>query len=179
MYVPEEVEKILFTREQLDERVKQLGSRLTRDYAGKSPLFLCVLRGAVVFFADLIRTVECPLNIDFIRTVSYVGTESSGEVKVDLMKVGDVSGRDVVIVEDICDTGRSLVEINKTLGAMNPKSLKTVCLLDKPSRRVVEFKPDYTGFVIDDLFVIGNGFDCDDRFRNLQYIGVYHSLNRE
>lgn len=177
MYVPEEVERILFTREQLNERVQQLGERLTRDYAGKNPLFLCVLRGAAVFFADLIRTVECPLNIDFIRTESYVGTESSGEVRVDLMKIGDVSGRDVVIVEDICDTGRSLVEINKTLGAMNPRSLKTVCLLDKPSRRAVEFKPDYTGFVVDDLFVIGSGFDCDDRFRNLPYIGVYHSID--
>ena len=177
MYVPEEVEKILFTREQLDERINQLGEQLTREYAGKNPLFLCVLRGAVMFFSDLIRTVECPLNIDFIRTVSYVGTKSSGSVKVDLMKVGDVSGRDVVIVEDICDTGRSLVEINKTLAAMSPRSLKTVCLLDKPSRRVVEFKPDYTGFVIDDLFVIGSGFDCDDNFRNLPYIGVFHSSN--
>lgn len=176
MYVPGEVERVLFTRDQLEERVKQLGEQLTRDYAGKDPLFLCVLRGAVVFFSDLIREVECPMNIDFIRAVSYIGTESGGEVTVDLMKAGDVSGREVVIVEDICDTGRSLVEINKALGAMKPKSLKTVCLLDKPSRRTVEFKPDYTGFVIDDLFVIGSGFDCDGRFRNLPYIGVYHSI---
>ena len=173
MYVPEEVEKILFTREQLDERVKQLGEQLTRDYDGKDPLFLCILRGAAVFFSDLIRAVECPLTIYFIRTASYVGTESSGKVEVDLMKVGDISGRDVVIVEDICDSGRSLVEVNRVLGAMKPGSLKTVCLLDKPSRRVVEFKPDYTGFVIDDLFVIGSGFDCDGRFRNLPYIGIF------
>ena len=89
------------------------------------------------------------------------------------MKIGDISGRDVVIVEDICDSGRSLVEINKALGALNPRSIKTVCLLDKPSRRTVEFQPDYTGFVIDDLFVIGNGFDCDGRFRNLPYVGIY------
>ena len=179
MYVPEEVEKILFTREQIDERVKQLGEQLTRDYAGKDPLFLCVLRGAVVFFSDLMRTVECPLSIDFIRTQSYNGTESSGTVEVDLMNVGDISGRDVVIVEDICDSGRSLVEINKALGAKQPKSLKTVCLLDKPSRRVVEFEPDYTGFVIDDLFVIGSGFDCDSRFRNLPYIGIYKTVARD
>ena len=175
MYVPEEVEKILFTREQIDERVKQLGKQLTRDYAGKDPLFLCVLRGAAVFFSDLIREVECPLSIDFIRTASYNGTESSGTVEVDLMKIGDISGRDVVIVEDICDSGRSLVEINKALGAKQPKSLKTVCLLDKPSRRVVEFQPNYTGFVIDDLFVIGSGFDCDGQFRNLPYIGIFKS----
>ncbi len=173
MYVPKEVEKILFTREQLDECAARLGKQLTCDYMGKNPLFLCVLRGAVAFFADLIREVECPLSIDFIRTQSYAGTESTGRVEVDLMKIGDISGRDVVIVEDICDSGRSLVEINKALGALNPRSIKTVCLLDKPSRRTVEFQPDYTGFVIDDLFVIGNGFDCDGRFRNLPYVGIY------
>lgn len=173
MYVPEEVESILFTREQLDERIACMGEQLTRDYADKKPLFLCVLRGAALFFSDLIRAVECPLEIDFIRARSYAGTESTGIVKVDLMSVGDVSGRDVVIVEDICDSGRSLVEINKALAAANPRSLKTVCLLDKPSRRVVKFEPDYTGFVIDDLYVVGNGFDCDGKFRNLPYVGVY------
>lgn len=175
MYVPEEVKRILFTREQLNERVRQLGERLTIDYAGKTPLFVCVLRGAAVFFADLIRAVERPMDIEFIRTSSYVGTQSSGEVKVDLMNVGDISGRDVVIVEDICDTGRSLTAVNKALAALDPNSLKTVCLLDKPSRREVEFKPDYTGFVIDDLYVIGNGFDCDDKFRNLPYVAVYNA----
>ena len=163
MYVPEEVERILFTREQLDECSARLGSELTRDYSGKNPLFLCVLRGAV----------ECPLDIDFIRTASYAGTESTGVVNVDMMRVGDVSGRDVVIVEDICDSGRSLDQMFKVIGSMNPSSLKSVVLLDKPSRRVVEFQPDYTGFVIEDLYVIGNGFDCDGRFRNLPYVGIY------
>ncbi|MDE6728601.1 MAG: hypoxanthine phosphoribosyltransferase, partial [Oscillospiraceae bacterium] len=129
--------------------------------------------GAAEFFSDLLRAVEWPVTIDFIRTASYSGTESTGNVEVDMMKVGDVSGRDVVIVEDICDTGRSLVEMCRTIGGMQPRSLKTVCLLDKPSRRVVEFKPDYTGFEIEDVYVIGNGFDCDNKFRNLPYIGVY------
>ncbi len=173
MYTPKEVEKVLFTKEQLDERIKQLGGEITRDYADKEPLFLGVLRGAAVFLADLMRAVELPLTIDFIRTQSYVGTESSGKVEVDLMNIGDINGKDVVIVEDICDTGRSLTEINKALKALNPNSLKTVCLLDKPSRRVVDFQPDYTGFVIDDLFVIGCGFDCGGKYRNLPYIGVY------
>lgn len=177
MYIPEEVERILFTREQVAERTNQLGAQLTRDYEGKEPLFLCVLRGAAIFFSDLIRAVECPLTIDFIRTSSYVGTNSSGKVEVDTMKVGDISGRDVVIVEDICDTGRSLAEMTKALSVMNPRSLKTVCLLDKPSRRTVEFQPDYTGFVIDDYYVIGSGFDCDNRFRNLPYIAVYKVNN--
>lgn len=173
MYIPEEVERILFTKDQLDECARRLGGELTRDYSGKTPLFLCVLRGAVEFFSDLIRAVEIPLDIDFIRTSSYAGTESTGIVKVDMMRVGDLSGRDVVIVEDICDSGRSLVEMSKTIRAMNPASLRSVVLLDKPSRRVVEFQPDYTGFVIDDLYVIGNGFDCDGRFRNLPYVGIY------
>lgn len=173
MYIPKEVERILFTKEQLDERIKQLGEEITRDYAGSSPLLLGVLRGAAVFLVDLMREVELPVKIDFIRTQSYVGTESSGKVEVDLMNVGDISGQDVLIVEDICDTGRSLVEINKALKAKAPKSLKTVCLLDKPSRRVVDFRPDYTGFSIDDYFVVGSGFDCDGKYRNLPYIGVY------
>ncbi len=177
MYIPKEVERILFTGEQLGERVKQLGEEITRDYAGREPLFLGVLRGAAVFLVDLMRVVELPLEIDFIRTQSYVGTESCGKVEVDLMNVGNIEGKDVVIVEDICDTGRSLVEINKALKAKAPKSLKTVCLLDKPSRRVVDFKPDYVGFSVDDLFVVGSGFDCDGKFRNLPYIGVYSSVN--
>ena len=173
MYVPEEVERILFTKEQLDECSARLGAELTRDYSGKNPLFLCVLRGAVEFFSDLIRAVELPIDIDFIRTASYAGTESTGVVNVDMMRIGDVSGRDVVVVEDICDSGRSLERMFKVIGSMNPSSLRSVVLLDKPSRRVVEFQPDYTGFVIEDLYVIGNGFDCDGRFRNLPYIGVY------
>lgn len=173
MYVPKEVERVLFTKEQLNERISQLGAELTTALAGSEPLFLCVLRGASIFFADLIRAVELPLTIDFIRTSSYAGTQSAGSVEVDLMKVGSLEGRDVVVVEDICDTGRSLVEITNALSALKPKSLKTVCLLDKPSRRTVTFQPDFTGFVIDDFFVIGSGFDCDGQFRNLPYVGIY------
>lgn len=178
MYSPKEIEKILFTREQIARRTEELGAEITRDYAGREPVFVCVLRGAAIFFADLIRCVELPLSIDFIRTASYAGTESTGKVSVDLMRLRDISDKDVVIVEDICDSGRSLVEINKALWELKPLSLKTVCLLDKPSRRTVEFKPDYTGFVIDDYYVVGSGFDCDNRFRNLPYIGIYHSIDK-
>ena len=173
MYVPREVESVLFTREQLGARIEEIGDELTAEYADKNPLFLCILRGAAIFFSDLVRAVKCPLEIDFIRAHSYNGTESTGNVEVDLMNIGDISGRDVVIVEDICDSGRSLAEINRALSECNPRSLKTVCLLDKPSRRAVEFDPDLTGFVIDDLFVVGFGFDCDGKFRNLPYVGVY------
>lgn len=172
MYFPNEVERVLITKEQIKERVKQLGEMLTKEYDGKNPLFLCVLRGASVFLSDLIRNVECPLEIDFIRVHSYVGTSSSGEVQIE-GNFPDVSGRDVVIVEDIIDTARTLSKLKELLLGKEPKSLKIAALLDKPSRRVVKgFKADFTGYEIDDLFVVGYGLDCDMKFRNLPYIGV-------
>ena len=175
MYFPNEVEKVLFTEEQITARVKELGAELTKEYSGKNPLFLCVLRGASVFFADLIRNVECPLEIDFIKASSYVGTNSSGEVTV-CGEMPDISGRDVVLVEDIVDTARTLSKLKTLLLDLKPRSLKVAALLDKPSRRAVEgFKADYTGYEIDDLFVVGYGLDCDMKFRNLPYIGVLKS----
>ena len=175
MYLPDEVEKILFTEEQLKARVKELGEQLTKEYSGRNPLFLCVLRGASVFFADLIRCVECPLEIDFIKASSYVGTNSSGEVSIG-GEMPDISERDVVLVEDIVDTARTLSRLKALLMKEAPKSLKVAALLDKPSRRVVEgFKADYTGYEIDDLFVVGYGLDCDMKFRNLPYVGVLKS----
>lgn len=175
MYIPADVEKILFTEEQIRARVGELGKALTEDYAGKYPLFLCVLKGASVFFSDLIRRVECPIEIDFLRASSYVGTESGGSVLLNMTSVPDISGRDVVVVEDIVDTARTLSLLRSELSGRNPASLKVACLLDKPSRRVVEgFSADYTGFEIEDLFVVGYGLDCDQKFRNLPYIGIYN-----
>ena len=175
MYFPNEVEKVLFTEEQITVRVKELGAELTKEYSGKDPLFLCVLRGASVFFADLIRNVECSLEIDFIKAASYVGTNSSGDVTVG-GEMPDISGRDVVLVEDIVDTARTLSKLKTLLLDLKPRSLKVAALLDKPSRRAVEgFKADYTGYEIDDLFVVGYGLDCDAKFRNLPYIGVLKS----
>lgn len=172
MYFPNEVEKILFTEEQVKARVKELGEELTKEYSGKNPLFLCVLRGASVFFGDLIRSVECPIEIDFIHASSYIGTNSSGEVRVD-GKMPEISGRDVVLVEDIVDTARTLSKLKTLLLGENPKSLKIAAFLDKPSRRTVEgFKADYTGYEIEDWFVVGYGLDCDQKFRNLPYVGV-------
>lgn len=174
MYIPAEVERILFTEEQIAESVAAMGAELTRDYAGKNPLFICVLKGASVFFTDLIRRVECPLQIEFLRASSYAGTDSTGEVKLDVSTVSDIKGRDVVLVEDIVDTARTLSVLKKHLLGLSPRSVKVACLLDKPSRRVVEgFKADYTGFEIDDLFVVGYGLDCDQKYRNLPYIGIY------
>ena len=174
MYIPNDIERVLFTEEQIASRVEALGAELTRDYSGKNPLFLCVLKGASVFFADRVRRVECPLEFDFLKASSYAGTDSTGEVKLDVSVVPDISGRDVVLVEDIVDTARTLSVLKKHLLTLAPSSVKVACLLDKPSRRVVEgFKADYTGFEIEDLFVVGYGLDCDQKYRNLPYIGVY------
>ncbi|MCM1166314.1 MAG: hypoxanthine phosphoribosyltransferase [Lachnospiraceae bacterium] len=177
MYVPEEIEKILFTEEQLKEETARLGAELTREYSGRNPLFVCVLKGASVFFADLIRAVECPLEIDFFRAKSYLGTTTTGVVDVNESELPDIKGRDVVIVEDIVDTARTLSKVKEMFLEREPRSLKIVCLLDKPSRREVKgFTVDSRCFEIDDLFVVGYGLDCDQRFRNLPYIGVYKAL---
>ncbi len=176
MYIPEEINKILFTEEQLKERVSQLGEELTKEYSGKNPLFVCVLKGAVVFFSDLIRAVNCPLEIEFFRASSYVGTNSSGSVDAEESDVPDIKGRDVVIVEDIIDTARTLSKVKEMFLRHAPNSLKIVCLLDKPKRREVKnFTADYGCFEIEDEFVVGYGLDCDQRFRNLPYIGIYKS----
>ena len=174
MYIPNEIEKVLFTEEQIAKRVEALGAQLTHDYSGKNPLFLCVLKGAAVFFSDLVRRVECPLEFDFLKASSYAGTNSTGEVKLDISAVPDIAGRDVVLVEDIVDTARTLSVLKNHLLTLDPRSVRIACFLDKPSRRVVEgFKADYTGFEIEDLFVVGYGLDCDQKCRNLPYIGVF------
>lgn len=175
MYIPEKIEKILFTEEQIKEKVALLGDELTKEYGGRNPLFVCILKGSAVFFADLIRAVKCPLEIEFFRTSSYAGTNSSGSVSANEAEIPDIEGRDVVLVEDIIDTARTLSKVKEMFLRRSPKSLKIVCLLDKPSRREVKgFTADRSCFEIDDLFVVGYGLDCDQSFRNLPYIGVYN-----
>lgn len=174
MFVPQEIDRILFTEEKIAERVKQMGLQLSEDYKGKNPLLLCVLKGAVPFFTDLIRAMEMEVQIEFIRASSYSGTQSSGNVKLNVSEFPDVCGRDVVIVEDIVDTARTMSLLKEHILTMKPSSVKIASFLDKPSRRVVEgFQADYVGFSIDDYFVVGYGLDCDQRFRNLPYIGIY------
>ena len=177
MYVPEEVDRVLFTEDEIKAKIAELGEKLTREYEGKNPLFICVLKGAVVFFSDLIREVKCPLEINFLRASSYgSGTVSSGDVKLSVGEGIDIKGRDVVLVEDILDTARTLFALKNELLKRGPESLRIVTLLDKPSRRVVSgFSADDVGFVIDDLFVVGYGLDFDEKFRNLPYIGIKKS----
>lgn len=174
MFIPDGVKRILFTESEISRFVDSLGAQLTRDYAGRNPLFICVLKGACVFFSDLIRRVECPLEIAFLSAESYRGTQSTGEVELSLAKLPRIAGRDVVLVEDIIDTARTLSLVKEHIAEQNPASVKVCCLLDKPSRRVVSgFTADYTGTEIEDLFVVGYGLDYEQRFRNLPYIGIF------
>lgn len=177
MYIPGDIERVLFTEDEIKAKVAEMGAQLTREYEGKNPLFICVLKGSVVFFADLIREIKCPLEINFLRASSYgSGTVSSGEVKLSIGEGIDFEKRDVILVEDILDTARTLYALKNELLKRGPKSLKIVTLLDKPSRRVVKgFSADYEGFAIDDLFVVGYGLDFDEKFRNLPYIGIKKS----
>ena len=168
---------ILLSADSLAERIRGLGAQLARDCADADDLHLiCVLKGAFVFLADLVRTIDKATTIDFLAVSSYAkGTTSTGEVR--LLKDLDVAldGRDVLIVEDIVDTGLTLHYLQDILRARRPKSLRTVCLLSKPSRRKVEVPVDYIGFTIDDRFVVGYGLDFNGRYRSLPYIGVLDS----
>ena len=168
------IEKILLTEEQIHDRIAELGAEISRDYAGKDPIFVGVLKGVVVFYADFIRQFKGPCQLDFMWISSYAGTESTGSMVVKKDLSADIEGRHVVILEDIFDTGNSLDFTYKHLLEKHPASLKICTLLDKPERRKPEItlKPDYTGFVIPNEFVVGYGLDYNEEYRNLPYVGV-------
>lgn len=168
-----DVEKILLDEEQIKERVAQLGLQISQDYQGESILMVGILKGAMVFLADLVRNINVPTFFDFMAVSSYgAGTVSSGAVRIlkDLDK--SIHGRHVIIVEDIVDTGLTLQYLVENMKARGPASLKVCTLLDKPSRRKVEVPVDYNGFSIPDEFVVGYGLDYNERYRNLPYIAV-------
>ena len=171
--IHDDVEEILLTEAQISERVGQLGAQLEADYAGRDPVLVSVLKGSIIFLADLIRAMQTPLSVDLMEVSSYgASTESSGQVRIlkDLSK--PIEGRDVIVVEDIIDTGLTLNYLLKYLHDKGPASMRICCLLDKPARRLAEIPIDYRGFTIPDRFVIGYGLDYDERYRNLPYIGV-------
>ncbi|MBQ5318311.1 MAG: hypoxanthine phosphoribosyltransferase [Oscillospiraceae bacterium] len=168
------IKKVLVTKEQIDEAVKKAGAYIDSIYDGRPILLVSILKGAFVFMADLCRAVTVPCEIGFMCAKSYYeGTVSTGVVKITMDLEQDVSKYHVVIVEDIIDTGRTLKDVTKMLKMRNPLSLNVVTLLDKPERRVVEFKADMTLFTIPDYFVIGYGLDCGEHYRNLPYIAEY------
>lgn len=168
-----DVEKILFTEEELKRRVAELGAEITRDYAGKAPVLASVLRGSYIFMADLSRQIKLPLTIDFMSVSSYgSGTTSSGQVEIKKDLSDPIEGRDLIIVEDILDSGNTLYYLLDVLRARKPASIRLCTLLDKPDRRAKPIAADYTGFTIPDAFVVGYGLDYDEKYRNLPYIGI-------
>ena len=167
------VEKVLLTREEIQKRITELGAEISRDYAGQDLLLICVLKGAVIFLADLMRQISVPVEIDLMAVSSFrAATVSSGVVRI--LKDLDVSieNRHCLIVEDIIDTGLTLKYLEENLNSRQPASLKIVTLLDKPERRQVEIAPDYCGFQIPDEFVVGYGLDFDEKYRSLPDICV-------
>ena len=168
------IKKILITKEEIDEAIKNAGREIDKLYDGRPILLVSILKGAFVFMADLCRAVSVPCEIGFMCAKSYYQeTVSSGVVNITMDLDQDISRYHVVIVEDIIDTGRTLYDIVKLLKTRDPLSLHVVTLLDKPSRRLVEFEADISLFTIPDLFVIGYGLDCGEYFRNLPYIAEY------
>ena len=167
------IERVMLSEEQIAKRVKEVAAQLDRLYEGRRPLVVCILKGSVVFFADLIRHMTTPLELDFMAVSSYgAGTESTGRLKVTKDLTTDIAGRDVLIVEDILDTGITLSNLVPMLKMRNPNSVKICTILDKPSRRKADIAPDYEGFAVPDEFVVGYGLDYDEKYRNLPYIGV-------
>ncbi len=168
------VEEVLFNEEDFKTICKRLGEQISKDYNGKNLALIGMLKGAVLFMADLIREITIPCNIDFMEASSYVGTKTSGEVKINKDLRNNINSQDVLIVEDILESGFTLDYVIKILKTRNPKSLKICTLLDKPEARKIEsIKADYVGARIPkDKFVIGYGFDYNERYRNLPFVGV-------
>lgn len=164
--------KTLLTREEAEKRIKELAKEIEKDYCGKDLLVIGLLKGSIMFMSDLIKEMDLPVMIDFMSVSSYSGTTSTGVINV--LKDTDISvkDKDVLIVEDIIDTGLTLSHVKKLLEDRGAKSLKICTLLDKPSRRTVEMKGDYVGFEIPDEFVVGYGLDYDQHHRNLPYVGI-------
>lgn len=167
-----EVERILITEPQLARRVRRLSAEIERDFRGHEMVVVSLLSGTVMFLADLIRYLSLPLRLDFIGVSSYGAGTTSGELIFTKELRLDVRGRDVLLVDDILDTGRTMKRVLAKLRALKPRRIKTCVLLDKPARRVEKIRADYVGFRIPDLFVIGYGLDYAERYRNLPFVGV-------
>ena len=168
-----ELIRVLLAEEELNERIQTLGREISRDYEGRQVHMICVLKGGSFFMCDLAKRISVPVSLDFMSVSSYgSGTKSGGVVKIVKDLDEPIKDKDVLVVEDIVDSGRTLSYLLEMLMARGPRSLKLCTLLDKPDRRVVDVNVDYTGFQIPDEFVVGFGLDYDQRYRNLPYIGV-------
>jgi hypoxanthine phosphoribosyltransferase len=173
MELHQDIKEILFTEEQLKARVAELAAEINRDYAGQELTLVGILRGSFVFLADLVRQVTVPCTVDFMAVSSYGGgTSSSGRIQINKDLSGDIAGKQVLVVEDILDSGNTLSYLLALLQTRRPASVRLCTLLDKPERRVKPVHLDYTGFAIPDAFVVGYGLDYDEHYRNLPYIGI-------
>lgn len=174
MSMHDDVQEILFSEQQLKERVAQLGREISRDYAGKEPVLLVsVLRGSYIFMADLSRAIDIPVQIDFMSVSSYgKGTNSSGQVEIKKDLSDSIEGVHVIVVEDILDSGNTLSYLLHVLSARHPASISLCTLLDKPERREKPIQADYVGFTVPNAFIVGYGLDYAEKYRNLPYIGV-------
>lgn len=165
--------RILLPEQEVNERIAELGRQISEDYAGKSVHLICILKGSVFFTCELAKRITVPVSMDFMSVSSYgAGTESSGVVKIKKDLDEPLEGRDVIVVEDIIDSGRTLSYLVKELGERKPAGIRLCTLLDKPERRVTDVKVDYVGFNLPDEFVVGYGLDYAQKYRNLPYIGV-------
>ena len=166
------VEKVLISEEEIVKRCKELGAQISKDYAGKNPMIIGLLKGSVPFMAELIKNIDIDCTIDFMAVSSYSGLESMGDVKI--VKDLDTSIKDVnvLVVEDIVDTGKTLEKVKQLLYSKGANDVKVVSLLDKPDRRIVQIEAEYVGFVIPNEFVVGFGLDFNQKYRNLPYVGV-------
>lgn len=162
--------KILIDEETLKKRIKELAKEIEKDYEGKDINLICILKGSIMFTADLARAINKNIRIDFLRVSSYENTESK-EINFVKGLMPNIEGKDIILIEDIVDSGKTMNFLVPYLNKMNPKSIKVCTLLDKPSRRTVPFTPDYIGFTIEDKFVLGYGLDYNQDYRNLNYIG--------
>ena len=168
-----DIDHILFNEEQLKARVREIAGQIDRDFAGKEPMLISVLRGSFIFMADLMRSITLPCTVDFMAVSSYgAGTTSSGQVKITKDLSESIEGRDIIVVEDILDSGNTLSYLLQILQARHPASMKLCTLLDKPDRRIKPVHVDYSGFSIPDEFGVGYGLDFAEKYRNLPYIGV-------
>ncbi len=168
-----DIDHVLISEQEIRRRIGEMGAEISADYDGLDVVLVCVLKGAVVFFADLARAMTCHLEMDFLSISSYGNnTKTSGIVRISKDMDTSITGRHVLIVEDIMDSGLTLNHLTTLLRAREPASLKIACLLDKPERRECDISPDYVGFVIPNEFVLGYGLDYEQRYRNLPYVGV-------
>lgn len=169
----EDLDRVLLTKEQIQKRVAELGAQISHDYKDDPPIMICILKGAVVFFSDLMREINLPVSIEFMAVSSYgSSTKSSGVVRIVKDLDRDIVNRNVLVVEDIVDSGMTLSHLKVILSARKAKKVSIVTLLDKPERRRAPLEVDYSGFVIPDAFVVGYGLDYDEKYRNLPDIGI-------